>query len=185
MKSKLAYLAMALVCLSVPVKADTTVVDISATCDPNPIFGMNCALFPVNLQAQATVTPVTGQFLIPDGLILSSGTENEVLNITGTLNGSPVSNPINPSTPSWLELSNFDAGDLQFSVGGADYSLFPYAGAYALIGPGGGFVDYSATVVATPEPPLFVLLAIGLTGLAWRRLMPAHFRASATSGGIL
>jgi hypothetical protein len=184
MKSTLAILSLALVCLwGQEVKADT-VLDISATCDP---IDINCAL---DLQAQITVRPVTGLFFNPDGLFFFTGTQDEVLTMTGTLNGDPVSySPNSPSlpAPSWVVFGpsiggpgvlvglpgGFDVGDLQFSVGGVHYTSFNFGGHDVLFSNDNntsGIVDYTATVVGTPEPPLFVLLATGLLGLGWRRL---------------
>src|SRR5271169_3612319 len=59
---------------------------------------------PISLIAQFTVEQVTGQFFQPgEGLPLFTGTEYEVVGISGTLNGSPMTlAPTPEGVGSWL-----------------------------------------------------------------------------------
>ena len=102
------------------------------------------------------------------------GTEYEVMAMTGTFNGDPISYALAPSpNSSWLDV-NFGVGDLTFSLDGAGGSFW-YDNLFNMIEIGdpdgdgdevlGGYTSYTATVVSTPEPSLLALQAIGLMGL--------------------
>jgi hypothetical protein len=145
-------------------KADT-IVDISYA------FGS------FNLQAEATVTPVTGQFMDLDGLILITGTEDEVLSMTGNLNGSPISYTLDPTNPSWIGLSLFVGGPglINFSADGVSYSLFSTF-ACGDECPNHEVLTSTGPIVDTPEPTLFVLLATSLLLIGFALMVKSAFR---------
>jgi len=147
-----------------------TVVDITATrCDS--CFPSNV---PVNLQAQLTVEAVTGTFFNSGGAFLFTGSVFEVIGITGTLDGNPISPfPAPAGDGSWLNM-NLSLGTVYFSAGGSECwiqndNLFNLIEILDANGDGFGTntaINYSATA-GTPEPPSFLLLAAGLSVLAF------------------
>lgn len=167
-KSKLAALALLLVCFCAQeVKADS-VVEFSATGSALP------GGIPIDLQALLTVESVTGTFFNPGLAVFFTGTVYEITNITGTLNGNPISFFQNPAGhASWLNL-DLSLGAFYFSANGnecwleneGDYSLIAIvtdngAGGSA---PGNGTpISYHADLVSTPEPTTLALLLLGLS----------------------
>jgi hypothetical protein len=129
-----------------------------------------------NLQAQLTTQLISATFFYPDGDFLITGTDSEVVAMTGTLNGNPVS-----LSSGWGSIIGgvFFPGDVQFTANGSPFSFFIFEGNEVIdtafetdnpvILPSLPSIG-TGVPVATPEPPLLVLLAIGLVGLGWRRL---------------
>lgn len=98
-----------------------------------------------------------------------------VLSLDGDLNGQPMA--LIPDLSDALYGQWFDPGALQFSVGGADYSIYYYDLPLPAFGPGdvittpgGGIEGISLSMidpapVATPESGTWFLLAIGLAAV--------------------
>jgi hypothetical protein len=174
MKSKLAFMALAVVCFCGMAKADT--VDITASEFYGRVDGFNALPF-VDLQIQLTVEPVIatdGEFFRVNFGPISAPTSGlevlEVTGITGTLNGNPVSFlPASVGAGSWLFPETLGLGGLWFSSGGFDWLMGNDALNNLLSNDQTTTpIFYNPTIVNTPEPSSFMLLAIGLTGLAWR-----------------
>jgi hypothetical protein len=188
MKSKLAILTLVLVCLwGREAKADTvTSGNLSFTCDPE-----SCG--PTGNPFDFNTAPTAGSFVYDN-------TTNQFLSVTVTWDGMPLYSNLSEivggetvyldliglgssllrwdaiCTAGTIEQGHcgglfgflvFDPSSPQIGVGLAPLDTanpeFPNDGA-------GGTVT-ALDLVSTPEPPLFVLLMLGLTGLAWRRLM--------------
>jgi hypothetical protein len=121
MKVKLAVV-LAVLLFATLARADGTpiIVDVTATScascfgSPNPP--------PINLRAQFTVESVTGQFFNSGSDYLFTGTEYEVLSITGTLNGGAMTLAAAPQgIGSWLYGSGgyFGLGSVYFTANGS------------------------------------------------------------------
>lgn len=176
MKVKLAV-AFAVLLFATLARADGTpiIVDVTATScgscfgSPNPP--------PINLQAQFTVESVTGDFFISGSDYLFTGTEYEVLSITGTLNGGAITLAAAPQgIGSWLYGSDgsFFLGSVYFTANGS-FSWLENDNAFNLLeimdANGDGFGTNNAinwTAVDPPsvgEPESLSLLIVGI-GLA-------------------
>ena len=86
------------------------------------LFRLSKVIPLINLQAQFTVEQVTGTFFNSGEAYLFTGTEYEVLGITGTLNGSPMTLTAAPQgIGSWLyeQGSNFELGTVYFTANGS------------------------------------------------------------------
>jgi hypothetical protein len=161
---------------AIPTHADgTTIVDITATrCD-------SClsleAPTPVDLEAQLTVEAVTGQFFNSGSDFLFTGTVDEVIAITGTFNGNPITFFQAPQGEgSWLYPNSYALGSVYFMAGGSE-SWLENDNAFNLIetldsnGDGFGtntpivFLASDPPPAGTPEPSPAALLATGLLAL--------------------
>lgn len=173
------------VLLSVPCAKADTVVDISAvTC--TSCFG-NQPVANVNIEAQLVLESVTGTFFNSGQDHFFTGTVDEVVSITGTFNGNPITFlPAPRGDGSWLD-SNFDLGTVYFSSDGSQ-SWFENDGAFNLLetldSNDDGFgtntpIIWTVAVVSTPEASSFALLAASLAGIALlrlRQLLSGHNR---------
>jgi PEP-CTERM motif len=181
MKMKLAV-AFAVLFFATLARADSTQITVDATAT-----GCECPEFapvaPISLQAQFTVEAVTGTFFDSGLGFLFTGTEYEVLGMTGTLNGSPMTLAAAPrGIGSWLYEANGDflLGSVYFTSDGS-FSWLENDGSYDLLnitdvnGDGGG-TDSALLWNAvdpgpanTPEPTTYAMLMMGLVGLLARR----------------
>jgi len=178
MKLKL-VVALALGLFATVARADSTpfVIDVTATscttCFGSPVIPL------INLQAQFTVEQVTGTFFNSGEAYLFTGTEYEVLGITGTLNGSPMTLTAAPQgIGSWLyeQGSNFELGTVYFTANGS-FSWLENDAAFNLLeildangdGYGSNNPIYWNTVDPAPvgasEPSTLLLAGMGLAAL--------------------
>lgn len=178
MKLKFAV-ALAVGLFATLARADSTpfVVDVTATsctsCFGSPVIPL------INLQAQFTVEQVSGTFFNSGEAFLFSGTEFEVVGITGTLNGSPMTLAAAPQgIGSWLfeQGNDFGLGTVYFTANGS-FSWLENDGDFNLLeildANGDGFgtnnpINWSATdpaPVGAPEPSSLPLSGIGLAAL--------------------
>jgi hypothetical protein len=172
MKAKL-VLAFAVLLSTTVARADSTPItlDVTATAcvgclSNNPP--------PISLIAQFTVEQVTGQFFQPgEGLPLFTGTEYEVVGISGTLNGSRMTlAPTPEGVGSWLsENSNgdFELGTVFFTANGSldwlesdpSNDLLEISSGYAP----SNAITWNAVdpaPAAMPEPSTWLLLLAGI-----------------------
>jgi hypothetical protein len=119
-------LVLILTCGLVPCRADTTETwNVAAMCDPNlsPFFPF-CSV-PAKINAVFTTQMQTGLFFDPEDAFFFEGTEAVVTNITGTLDGLPMTLEV-PGGESpfvgWLDDNGRPAG-VAFVAGGLKFDL--------------------------------------------------------------
>lgn len=181
MKLKRASLIFStLIILSAPAFADSgpAFVDVTATtCDS--CFG-NQIVQSIDLQAQLTIEPMTGEFFNSGGDYIFHGTVDRVIGITGTLNGRPMALiPAPYGDGSWLSSpapGSYSLGTVYFSAGGSVCWL-QNDNAFNLIEILSSNGDGSGTstpiywgAVQVPEPNCLSLLTAGLIGIVLLKL---------------
>lgn len=160
-------------------------INLTATTNENTdLYGPNQPT--ENLDLMLTVEPETGYFFNPQIGTTFYGTEDEVVALSGTLNGQPVSlvsgrqsDPFtNGANGSWINLSQPDSFAIEFSINGGIYGggvLWPDTDAINLLGlgdaNGDGYginvpVNVGLVIIPSPEPPVAWMLAAGLLLLA-------------------
>jgi hypothetical protein len=171
MKVKLAV-ALAVLFLATAAHADSTIVlGVTAStctgCDP----GVN--LPSINLDVQFTLEQATGTFYNSDQQFFFTGTEYEVLSMSGTLNGSPVALAQAPlEIGSWLDDPDFGLGSVFFTADGSLWSLENDHPLFLLEGLNVPITWNTVELVGTPEPAAYTMLIAGFIGLiALRRLL--------------
>lgn len=182
MKTLLAIAVLAL--LGAPASADSTIVDVTAT---NCLCGLDHTT-PINLSAQLTVEQVTGTFFQPNGAYYFTGTVDEIVALTGEVNGFAMTFAQSPQGDSWIGAPNYDPfmgqpdpgapgfelGYIYFSADGIPSWMFNDVTNYLEGFDGGNPITYSAVdPPSVPEPSLLLLLPIGLLGLAALKLRAA------------
>jgi len=177
MKLNCAFLVVVgLLVFATPTYADSIIVVSATTCTTCFPSTVN-----IDLHAQFTVQLVTGQFFNSGAGHFFTGTVAEVVGITGTLNGQPMTLiPPRYGDGSWLFPDSYGLGTVYFMAGGSPLSWLQNDNAFNLVEitdpNGSGFgtntpINWSA--VPLPEPPSFVLLAVGLVGVAFWKLRTA------------
>jgi hypothetical protein len=175
MKMKLAVV-FAVLFFATLARADSTqiTVDVTATGCACPEFAPTA---PINLQAQFTVEAVTGTFFDSGLGFLFTGTEYEVLGMTGTLNGSPMTLAAAPQgIGSWLYEANEDflLGSVYFTANGsfdwlendASYDLLIISGVNgSWYGSDNAIYWNAVDPVNSPEPATYGMLMAGIVGL--------------------
>jgi hypothetical protein len=135
----------------------------------------------VDLDLELTVEPVTGTFWNPYYGITDTMTVDEVLSMTGTLNGDSVTLAPPPAgNGDWLIPGSFALGDLCFTSDGEQYCAWN-DDANNLLSNSSTFEPITwdaADPVATPEPTTLLLTEIGivLVFLGFRRHSRLKFR---------
>ena len=112
-----------LTCGLVPCRADTTETwNVAAMCDPNlsPSFPL-CSV-PAKINAVFTTQMQTGVFFDPVDAEFFEGTNAVVTNITGTLDGLPMTLVPDSGNPGWLD-DNGDPNVVDFVAGGVEFNL--------------------------------------------------------------
>jgi hypothetical protein len=170
-----------LVLSSNPVYADGTPIalDVTATACETCIPGATYP--PVVLDAIFTVEQVTATYFDSGFAFYFTGTEDEVVSISGTLDGAPIS-LASPTfgDGSWLN-SDFSLGTVYFTFGGQTswlendgYNRIEIAD---VNGDGyGSNIPILWNAVPAPEPASFALLVLGLVGIAVLKLRRAKTR---------
>jgi len=170
-RASLVFVVLILSSVSVYADGISTTLDVSAT------TCAGCFGFPnpsIDLQARFTVELVTDQFYNSGGAYLFTGTVDEVVAITGTLNGHPMTLISPPSgAGSWLYPGSYALGTVYFMADGLvswlqndnEYNLLEI-----LDSNGDGYGTNNAinwSAVPASEPASFVLLAVGIIGIAF------------------
>ena len=186
MRMKLALATLAIAACTMLARADTVTVDATAYtctgCDP----GYNLAS--INLSVQLTVEQVTGKFFDSGQDFLFTGTEYEVVGLTGTLNGSPMTLAQAPQgIGSWLDDDGgaFQLGSVYFTANGlfswlendASFNLIEITEASGYGAPGSN-TPISWTAVdppsSAPEPRTWLLLSMGVLLLLFRKRLSRY-----------
>jgi hypothetical protein len=173
---KVSLIALAVVALSLTARADSaTIVDVSVTgcslcyttpSDPTPRD------YGIDLEMQLAVESVTGTFLIPGYDVTEDGVFEEIVSMTGTLNGDTITmTPPGQGDGDWvLPFENsFQPGWVTFTADGVQYSIgndFAYNLLTSVYPDGSGTffpIIWTATV---PEPSALQSLVLGLSCLA-------------------
>jgi hypothetical protein len=128
-------LSAAVFLFSIPSMADsTTLVDLTASACQSCFPGTTEPAETVD--AQLDLIPVTGTFFDSGGGYLFTGSVYEVIGITGTLNGSPMTLAAAPQGDgSWLYMCSSDSfcpGSVYFTANGS-FSWFEFDGANSLL----------------------------------------------------
>jgi hypothetical protein len=179
MKLKLAV-AFAVLLFATLARADSTpvTVDITAT---NCLCG-NPSTTPINLSAQLTVEQVTGTFFNPGEAYAFTGTVDEIVALTGTVNGFAMSLVQAPyGDGSWISAPGYSSytgqpdpgapgfllGYIYFSADGIPSWMFNDVTNYLEGFDGSNTITYTATdpPANAPEPSALLLSGIGLAAL--------------------
>jgi hypothetical protein len=171
MKMKLAV-AFAVLLVATLARADSTQITVDVTATGCPQCPQQFA--PVNLQAQFTVEQVAGTFFDSGFAYTFTGTVDEVIAISGTLNGNQMTLAAAPyGDGSWL----YEDGNGAFQLGTVYFNDGAYSGwlendGYSLlegggVGSGNTGIEWAAfdPPVGAPEPTTGAMLIAGLLGL--------------------
>jgi hypothetical protein len=141
------------------------------------------SLPPVDLELQLTVEPVTGTFLFPGYDVTLTATVDEILSLSGTLNGNPVSlAPPGRGDGNWLYENTFGLGWVCFTSSGEDFCMGNDNANNLLTNYSEGTFEPitwdAADPVATPEPMTLLLAGTGIVVvfLGFRRHSRRKFR---------